>query len=352
MWSSIFLLPLLHPKLLHVFHLDELGCSFPHLLHRLRLLAAYLVCKHTRLQSVQEVMPSDFIADVLYLDRHTVVSIKITPQWLPIFLSDVYQVIYRQDSWPQGGKLRVEPGFQSGEGVDAFGRQLREPLQRLSRHGGRENVTPNRVAYCMEHHLVGEHPHMVVRVRRPVILVERRHLPSLRQRGLQYELGEGEIPRRVDRLSGRVTSLVGPEALGHHVRDVSPRCLRLFHPRGLWLLLSCGRQTTFHPLGFPVLLCLAQFERIGHGRGRRDALLFSSKGGVLLSQDLHLHLIVPLHFIHPLLHRPDHLPRICLIIYHSSSVHVASSISCGHHKGVWSNRRLLGPTVGVKMFWV
>jgi len=56
------------------------------------------------------------------------------------------------------------------------------------------------------------------------------------------------------------------------------------------------------------------------------------------------------HLIHLLLHCPDNLSRISLIIRHPSSVCVACPVSCGHHKGIRSANGCSAPRWAPKCF--
>jgi len=64
----------------------------------------------------------------------------------------------------------------------------------------------------VEHHLVREYSQMIIRILRDIVLVERQHLKSVRQRGLQDELGEGEISFCVYRLTRRMSASIGSRA--------------------------------------------------------------------------------------------------------------------------------------------
>ena len=167
-------------------------------------------------------MPSDFVTEILYLDRHPIVPIEITPQRFPIFLSDVHQVVDRQNGRFQGRELCAEPCLQSGKRVNTAGRQLGKPFQSLPRQRSREDTAPDGVANRVEHHLMHENPHVIVWIGRVVVFVECRHFPLLRQRRLQNircKVGES---RRGDRLTRWAASIVCSRALRHRVRRISP----------------------------------------------------------------------------------------------------------------------------------
>jgi len=64
---------------------------------------------------------------------------------------------------------------------------------------------------------------MVIGVRRVIVLIERRHLPSVGQWGFQDELGEGEIPLCVYRLTTQMSTSASSRALSNRMGSVAPR---------------------------------------------------------------------------------------------------------------------------------